>query len=103
MMTVHNFSYAVSGMHYTGTALHIYPPAAVHGMAGMQGGAGAGSFLVPLIFGITILTMVVTAAISLSPTDAELRRENEAMARIASQFGGNLGLGSPNGQGSPLS
>jgi NO-binding membrane sensor protein with MHYT domain len=95
---------AVSGMHYTGmAALHIYPPVAAHGMAGMQGGASAGAFLVPLIFGITILTMVVTAAISLSPTDAELRRENEAMARIASQFGGNLGLGSPNGQGSPLS
>jgi NO-binding membrane sensor protein with MHYT domain len=90
---------AVSGMHYTGmAALHVYPPAAAHGMAGMQGGASAGSFLVPLIFGITILTMVVTAAISLSPTDAELRKENEAIARIAGQFGGHLGLGPQDGQ-----
>ena len=37
-----------------------------------------------------ILTMVVTAAISLSPTKAELRRENEAIARIAGQYDGNL-------------
>ena len=55
-------------------------------------------FLVPLIFGITILTMVVTAAISLSPTDAELRKENEAIARIAGQFSGHLGLGPRDGQ-----
>ena len=79
-------------------ALHMHP--AMPGMTGMPGGASAGSFLVPLIVGITILTMVVTAAISLSPTEAELRRENEAMARIASQYSGNLGLGSRDGQGS---
>jgi NO-binding membrane sensor protein with MHYT domain len=90
---------AVSGMHYTGmAALHVYP--AAPGMTGMQGGAGAGSFLLPLIFGITILTMVLTAAISLSPTEAELRRENEALARLASQFSGNLGLGSQDARGS---
>ena len=90
---------AVCGMHYTGmAALHLAP--AARGMTGMQGGASAGSLLVPLIFGITILTMVVTAAISLSPTEAELRRENEAIARLASQFGGNLGLGSQDGPGS---
>jgi NO-binding membrane sensor protein with MHYT domain len=93
---------AVSGMHYTGmTALHVYP--AAPGMTGMPGGAGAGTFLVPLIFGITILTMVVTAAISLSPTEAELRKENEAIARIAGQYSGNLGLGPQDGQASHLS
>jgi NO-binding membrane sensor protein with MHYT domain len=93
---------AVCGMHYTGmAALHVHP--AAPGMTGMTGGASAGSFLVPLIFGITILTMVVTAAISLSPTEAELRRENEALARIASQFSGNLGLEPQDGHGSHLS
>ncbi len=56
----------------------------------------------PLIFGITILTMVVTADISLSPTDAELRKENEAIARIAGQFSGPLGLGSRDGQAGSL-
>jgi hypothetical protein len=35
--------------------------------------------------------------------NAELRRENEAIARIASQYAGNLGLGSQDGQGSYLS
>ena len=85
---------AVSGMHYTGmAALHLHPA-----LPGMTGGASGESFLVPLIFGITILTMVVTAAISLSPTAAELRRENEAIARLASEFSGNLGLGSQDGQ-----
>jgi NO-binding membrane sensor protein with MHYT domain len=55
-------------MHYIGmAALHIYPPVAAHGMAGMLGRASAGAFLVPLIFGITILTMVVTADDHTSP------------------------------------
>jgi NO-binding membrane sensor protein with MHYT domain len=80
---------AVSGMHYTGmAALHVYATAAAHGMAGMQGGASASSFLVPLVLGISILTMVMTAAISLSPTAAELRKENEFMERIASDYSG---------------
>jgi NO-binding membrane sensor protein with MHYT domain len=79
---------AVSGMHYTGmAALHIAAPAA-NGMAGMLGGASAGEFLVPLIFGVTILTMTLTAAISLSPTEEELRRENEFIESIASNFAG---------------
>jgi hypothetical protein len=50
----------------------------------MQGGASASSFLVPLILGIAVLTMVMTAALSLSPTKAELRREQESIERIAS-------------------
>jgi NO-binding membrane sensor protein with MHYT domain len=79
---------AVSGMHYTGmAALHVQA-AAAGAMAGMRGGASAGSFLVPLIFGISIMTMVVTAAISLSPTEAELRKENEYIERIAGSYGG---------------
>jgi NO-binding membrane sensor protein with MHYT domain len=74
---------AVSGMHYTGmAAMHVY--ATTDGMAGMQGGASATSFLLPLIFGICVLTLVMTAVISLSPTEAELRRDAELIARIAS-------------------
>jgi NO-binding membrane sensor protein with MHYT domain len=78
---------AVSGMHYTGiAALHVHAVAAARGLAGMQGGASASSFLVPLIFGISVLTMVLSAVISLSPTEAEIRKENESMERIASDF-----------------
>jgi NO-binding membrane sensor protein with MHYT domain len=81
---------AISGMHYTGiAALHVYAATAAASAAAMQGGAGASSFLVPLIFGISILTMVMTAVISLSPTEAELRRENESLERIARAYSGH--------------
>jgi len=50
----------------------------------MQGGASATSFLLPLIFGISILTLVLTAVISLSPTEAEIRKDAELIARLAS-------------------
>jgi NO-binding membrane sensor protein with MHYT domain len=79
---------AISGMHYTGmAALRIDEPAA-GGMAAMVGGASAGAFLVPLICGVTILTMTLTSAISLSPTQEELRKENEFIESIASSYGG---------------
>jgi hypothetical protein len=51
-----------------------------------QGGAGAAAFLGPLIFGVAVLTMVLTAAISLSPTEAELRRENEFIDHLTSSY-----------------
>jgi len=79
---------AISGMHYTGmAALHVSAAAAARGQTIVQTGASAGSFLVPLIFGIAILTMVLTAAISLSPTDAEIRRENELIERLTREYG----------------
>ena len=77
---------AVNGMHFTGMAALHLGPAMSAGVAGMAGGVGAGSFIVPLIFGISVLTMVLTAAISLSPTEAELRKENEFIDRIASGY-----------------
>jgi NO-binding membrane sensor protein with MHYT domain len=78
---------AVSGMHYTGiAALHVY--AASSGlMAGMQGGVGAQTFLLPLIIGISVLAFILTVVISLSPTEAEIREDEELMARI-SRHGG---------------
>jgi NO-binding membrane sensor protein with MHYT domain len=79
---------AVSGMHYTGmAAMQVYATADANGMAGMQGGATAASFLLPLIFGISILTLVLTAVISLSPTEAEIRKDAELIARLASSQG----------------
>ena len=82
---------AVSGMHYTGmAAMHVYAAATVAtgGMPGMSGGASAVSFLLPLILGISILTFVLTAVISLSPTAAEIREDAELMARIARNHSG---------------
>jgi hypothetical protein len=69
--------------------MHVYAVADASGMAGMQGGASATSFLLPLIFGISILTLVLTAVISLSPTEADLRKDAELITRIASNHGSN--------------
>jgi NO-binding membrane sensor protein with MHYT domain len=87
----------VSAMHYTGmAALRVHPGLAA-GLAGSRGGASASSFLGPLIFGVAVLTMVLTAAISLSPTEAELRREDADMERLTSQYSGQPGRG-PDGR-----
>lgn len=84
----------VSAMHYTGmAALQVHADPA-RGLAGGQGGASASSFLGPLIFGVAVLTMVLTAAISLSPTEAELRQEDEFMERLTSNYAGHSGRGS---------
>ena len=89
---------AVSGMHYTGmAAMHVYAATANSDMAGMQGGASGSSFLLPLILGISALTFVMTAVISLSPTEAEIREDAELMARIASNNGGPSGRESSRG------
>ncbi len=75
---------AVSGMHYTGmAALHVLS-APGGGMLSMGGGAGATSFLLPLILGISILTFLVTAIVTLAPTPEEMREDAALMDRINS-------------------
>jgi NO-binding membrane sensor protein with MHYT domain len=74
---------AVSGMHYTGmAALHVFS-APGGGMLSMGGGVGATSFLLPLILGISILTFLVTAIVTLAPTPEEIREDAALMQRIA--------------------
>ena len=75
---------AVSGMHYTGmAAMRMYASPGPAGMVmGGTGGATAESFLLPLILGISIVTFVLTATVSLSPTDEEIRNESDLMDRI---------------------
>jgi hypothetical protein len=48
----------------------------------MGSGASAESFLLPLILGITILTFLVTAIVTLAPTEAEIREDAALMERI---------------------
>jgi NO-binding membrane sensor protein with MHYT domain len=63
---------AVSGMHYTGVAaMRVFPANGPSGMA--MGGATAESFLLPLILGITVISFVLTATITLSPSAEEIR------------------------------
>jgi NO-binding membrane sensor protein with MHYT domain len=75
---------AVSGMHYTGmAAMRVYGVQDPAMAASMGGGASAVSFLLPLVLGISVLAFILTAVISLSPTEAEIREEAALMARIA--------------------
>jgi NO-binding membrane sensor protein with MHYT domain len=74
---------AVCGMHYTGmAALHVYP-APSGGMLTMGAGAGATSFLLPLILGISIVTFLVTAIVTMAPTADEMREDAALMERIS--------------------
>ncbi len=71
---------AVSGMHYTGmAAMRVYAP---DGSPMAMGGADASAFLLPLIVGVSVTTFVLTAAIALSPTAAEIAEEAELMRKI---------------------
>ena len=76
---------AVSGMHYTGMAAMRLQAAPGGGMASLGGGASALSFLLPLILGIVIVTFLVTAIVTLAPTEAEIREDAALMERIAKQ------------------
>jgi NO-binding membrane sensor protein with MHYT domain len=69
---------AVSGMHYTGmAAMRVHPGA----MPGMQGASG-GSFLLPLVLGISVITLVLAIIISLSPNEDEIRDDAEFRSRL---------------------
>jgi hypothetical protein len=49
----------------------------------MSGGVSAQAFLLPLIIGISILAFILTAIISLSPTEAEMREDAALMAHLS--------------------
>ena len=69
---------AVSGMHYTGmAAMQMHSAAATS-----AGGATAEGFLLPLIIGIGVISIIMTAIIVFSPTENEIREDNELMERI---------------------
>ena len=81
---------AVSGMHYTGmAALHVQP-ALAGGMEAMGRGASGAEFLLPLILGISIVAFLVTAIVTMAPTEEEMREDAALMERIA-ELSKNLG------------
>jgi len=81
---------AVSGMHYTGMAALSVRSAVGGGMAAMGTGASATAFLLPLILGISIVAFLVTAIVTMAPTEEEMREDAALMERIA-QLSKNLG------------
>jgi NO-binding membrane sensor protein with MHYT domain len=90
---------AVCGMHYTGmAALRVHggsmPSVAVRAVSGvtMVSGATAASFLIPVLLVISLATFLLTLAISISPSedevraDSELRRRTEFLERRQLQY-----------------
>jgi NO-binding membrane sensor protein with MHYT domain len=69
---------AVNGMHFTGMAAMRV----TQSNGSPTGGADAAAFLLPLIVGVSVTTFVLTAAIALSPTAAEISEEAELMRKI---------------------
>jgi NO-binding membrane sensor protein with MHYT domain len=62
---------AVSGMHYTGmAAMRVHQGAMV-----MQSGASPVAFLFPLLLGISVLTLIMTLTITMSPSEEEVRED----------------------------
>jgi NO-binding membrane sensor protein with MHYT domain len=78
---------AVSGMHYTGMAamyLHADPTSSMANMSGST----ASSFIVPLLFGISLLTFALTLVISLSPTEDEIAEDTMLEQRMRTGWTG---------------
>ena len=73
----------INAMHYIVlTSMRFVP---TPGAAGMQNGATTGGFVLPLVLVISLLTLILTAFIALSPTEEEIRTEmalNERLARM---------------------
>jgi NO-binding membrane sensor protein with MHYT domain len=82
---------AVSGMHYTGMAalrLTAGPGSAV------PSGATAGSFLIPLLVTISLATFLLVLAISLTPSEDEIRADAE-MRRLLADLERRAGASQP--------
>ena len=90
---------AVCGMHYTGmAALRVHggsmPSMAVRAVSGVSAvsGATAAAFLIPVLLVISLATFLLTLAISVSPSedevraDSELRRRTEYLERRQMQY-----------------
>jgi NO-binding membrane sensor protein with MHYT domain len=72
---------AVSGMHYTGMA--AMQMRHMTGFAQAATGPTAQGFLLPLIIGVGVVSIIMSAVLVFSPTDAEIREDQELMARIS--------------------
>ncbi|WP_219470910.1 MHYT domain-containing protein [Nonomuraea rhizosphaerae] len=70
---------AVTGMHYTGMmGMSVH----THTVTEPVSGAKAIDFLLPLIVGLSVITVGLLLTVMLSPSEKELRREAEFLARL---------------------
>ncbi|MGD0702208.1 MAG: MHYT domain-containing protein [Trebonia sp.] len=83
---------AVSGMHYTGmAAMRVYADAKMSpGSMAAMGGAGAISFIVPLLAGISLLMFALTLAITMSPSESEIHEDAVLRQRMDTEFAAGL-------------
>ena len=80
---------AVTGMHYTGmAALHIHsgtmPSANITEASGITtvSGATAATFLIPVLLVVALATFLLTLALSMSPSEDEVRADAELQRRL---------------------
>jgi NO-binding membrane sensor protein with MHYT domain len=95
---------AVSGMHYTGmAAMRVYSEAPMSsGSMASMGGASAVSFIVPLLAGISLLMFVLTLAVTMSPTEAEIHEDAVLRQRMDTDFSAGIVV-HPSGGDRPFS
>ncbi|MEO5874712.1 MAG: MHYT domain-containing protein [Streptosporangiaceae bacterium] len=78
---------AVSGMHYTGMAAM-----SEHAMAETPpGGAGLFDLIVPLVLGISVLTVLMAGGLLITPEITELREDEQARLEAGDRTGGTVG------------
>jgi NO-binding membrane sensor protein with MHYT domain len=96
---------ALCGMHYTAMASVRMAVASVPAglVAGDGSSAAAGSFLLPVILGVSVLMFLVWAAIALSPTEEAIRYDADLIEhlrrRSATPLEAGAGRRSRNGNG----
>jgi NO-binding membrane sensor protein with MHYT domain len=87
------FGVAFSGMHYT--AMAAMEMSMSPGSMPSTGGSTAGSFVFPLVLGISLVTVILTLAISLSATEDEIKAEELLKRRFDSEFRADPGRAVP--------
>jgi NO-binding membrane sensor protein with MHYT domain len=75
------FGVGVSAMHYTGVAAMQMDRLAPGAHVSVTGPTAA-VFLLPLLIGIGVISIIMTALLVFSPTEAEIREDADLMARI---------------------
>jgi NO-binding membrane sensor protein with MHYT domain len=75
------FGVGVSAMHYTGVAA-MQMDRLAPGVHIATTGPTAAVFLLPLLIGIGVISIIMSAVLVFSPTEAEIREDADLMARI---------------------
>ena len=78
---------AITGIHYLAMTAMEMSPGPMRSMSGSNGG----SFLFPLVLGISLVTFILALTLSLSPTEDEIQADEQLKRRIQAGSGGLRG------------